>query len=486
MTSADIAKRFANDRPGFELVHFEDVALPYYRLVLDALIQERKPIGPVEEFVLRGIDAGLDQIDDLCGLLGLERQVVEQAVVALNQVDNVDYRLEGESRVLRITPLGTRALSGWKEMIPVREEVLIGFDRLTWTPTGRHYRSLLRPRDARDMGLTLLPPRLKKRLRPADVDLDLAQRALETIARKSLTDASVIAIKDVGNHQMFLRGLALVYAAESGEDQQVAIAIDGRISEEHETSFASIDGPSRSGLTVDGPAPEDERPQLPDGAEMSPDSERVVVDLERRIATATASVHRARTMTATAEAASGDTLDSEQDRDELVADLEKAQADLAALPVRSIQTFEHRALLEEALDSADRRLLIISPWMRGDVVNANFTGRLRSRLNAGASVHIGWGIGDEDDERGRQPLKLLERVERDFSSFVLRRLGNTHAKILIWDDNLVVTSFNWLSFRGDRKRTFRQEEGILISTAGLVDEEYKKYRSQITAADHSG
>ena len=229
MTSpAAVARRFAGYRPGFELVHYEEVGLPYYRLVLDALVQQRKPIGPIEEFLLRSVEAGLDRIDDITGLLGVERALLERAVVALNQQDHIDYRLEGEARVLRITPLGTRALSGWKEMTPGRDEVLIGFDRLTWMPTGRHYRSLIRPQDARAAGLRILPPRLKKRLRPPDIDLDAAQIALEDVARQSLKNADLIAVKDVGNHQMVLPAVALVYASEASDDQQVAIVIDGR------------------------------------------------------------------------------------------------------------------------------------------------------------------------------------------------------------------------------------------------------------------
>ena len=78
MTSpATTARRFAGHRPGFELIHYEAVGLPYYRLVLDAVIQQRN-IGPIEEFVLRSVEAGLDEIDDITGLLGVERALVEQ------------------------------------------------------------------------------------------------------------------------------------------------------------------------------------------------------------------------------------------------------------------------------------------------------------------------------------------------------------------------------------------------------------------------
>ena len=480
MTSpAATARRFAGYRPGFELVHYEEVGLPYYRLVLDALIQQRKPIGPIEEFLLRSVEAGLDRIDDITGLLGVERALLERAVVALNQQDHLDYRLEGEARVLRITPLGTRALSGWKEMTPGRDEVLIGFDRLTWMPTGRHYRSLIRPQDARAAGLRILPPRLKKRLRPPDIDLDAAQIALEDVARQSLKNADLIAVKDVGNHQMVLPAVALVYASEASDDQQVAIVIDGRPSEDHETAFAEIDGPTRSGLLVEGRAPDDEQPDLALSHTLTVGDRATVRELEQRIATASAALQRAHTLTETAAASAVEDAEASGFKSASASDLEEAEQELAALSVRTIQTYEHRALLEEALTNTKRRLLVISPWIRGDVVDSTFLRQLGDRLNTGTDVHIGWGIGDGEDGRERAPLQRLRELSERYDRFVLRRLGNTHAKILIWDDHLVVTSFNWLSFRGDRDRGFRQEEGILITASDVVEPEYEKYRSQI-------
>jgi hypothetical protein len=55
------------------------------------------------------------------------------------------------------------------------------------------------------------------------------------------------------------------------------------------------------------------------------------------------------------------------------------------------------------------------------------------------------------------------------------RLGDTHAKILIKDsDFYAVTSFNWLSFKGDPNRTFRDEQGVLLQEPGLVDQKFNE------------
>jgi phosphatidylserine/phosphatidylglycerophosphate/cardiolipin synthase-like enzyme len=64
-------------------------------------------------------------------------------------------------------------------------------------------------------------------------------------------------------------------------------------------------------------------------------------------------------------------------------------------------------------------------------------------------------------------------LEQRYANFRFKRLGNTHAKVLIKDSEFVaVTSFNWLSFRGDPDKTFRDEQGTLIQQAEHVENKF--------------
>ena len=480
----ETARKYAGARPGFELIEFLEVGIPFYRLQLDALVQRQKPVGPIEEFVLRSVDAGLDSIADVSGLLGLDRVLVERSVVELSRQDQLDYRVQDDRRVLKITSQGQKALAGWREFLPNREELYVGFDRLLWKVTGRHFRALLRPRDAREAGLTELPPRRTRRVDSAELDLDQTERAIGEILRTSMQELDLLSVIDVGNFRMVLPAVALVFASTDDGHQQVGIAVDGRMSEAHGLAFAEIDGPKRVGLVAEGIAGEDERPELPADVLDRRVGPADVARLEAQIAGAVVDLDRAETETATA-AGSG-TPEEQQDAqaalDRSAEAVGQARKKLGELPVRSIQTYEHRALLEEALSTAERRLLIISPWIRGDVVNSGFLARLRARAERKVAIHIGWGIDDTDDDRGRDAAQRLSKLSDEFDTVSVNRLGNTHAKVLIWDDHLVVTSFNWLSFSGDPRRRFRQEEGTLITDASYVEQEYTKYSEQITSA----
>lgn len=87
----------------------------------------------------------------------------------------------------------------------------------------------------------------------------------------------------------------------------------------------------------------------------------------------------------------------------------------------------------------------------------------------------------ETDRPDADPEALadLERLVRRHPSFHLKRLGRTHAKVLLSDRRyVIVTSFNWLSFRGDPKRTFRDERGTLVALPEYVDGQFNDWRAR--------
>ncbi|MHC5721195.1 MAG: phospholipase D-like domain-containing protein, partial [Nostoc sp.] len=100
-------------------------------------------------------------------------------------------------------------------------------------------------------------------------------------------------------------------------------------------------------------------------------------------------------------------------------------------------------------------------------------------------IFIGYGLGEKDEKRSSadiQAEKNLQKLASQYSkTFTLKRLGDTHAKILISDTKFAVaTSFNWLSFKGERDRTFRDERGTLVSDSHKIDELFDKLLKRLT------
>ena len=152
--------------------------------------------------------------------------------------------------------------------------------------------------------------------------------------------------------------------------------------------------------------------------------------------------------------------------------------------VEMVAVYDHPKLLREALAQARELLIIISPWITDAVVDKMFLNALGERLRHGVDVHIGYGLGVE--ERVPQAIRKLEQLAREHANFRLVRLGDTHAKMLIKDDDwLVTTSFNWLSFRGDPKRTFREEWGTRIAIPDQVRNQASKILKRLDTAASS-
>jgi phosphatidylserine/phosphatidylglycerophosphate/cardiolipin synthase-like enzyme len=172
--------------------------------------------------------------------------------------------------------------------------------------------------------------------------------------------------------------------------------------------------------------------------------------------------------------------DAEQRERELLAALE-------SLSVRHLPVYEHPQYMQRAFENAQRRILIVSPWVRAEVVDTEFLGRLRKALDRNVDVYIGYGIGD--DGRERRPARAIERdkaaegelrrVAERYRNFHLAKFGDTHAKVLVCDSRFsIVSSFNWLSFRGDRHLRFRDERGMYVGIPEKVDALFDEYVSR--------
>ncbi len=76
----------------------------------------------------------------------------------------------------------------------------------------------------------------------------------------------------------------------------------------------------------------------------------------------------------------------------------------------------------------------------------------------------------------RKAEDALEQLAAAYPNLTFKRLGDTHAKILVVDDRFViVTSFNWLSYKGDPNLPFRDERGTLVTVKSEIDRIYDDY-----------
>ncbi|WJK40486.1 hypothetical protein O7608_29525 [Solwaraspora sp. WMMA2056] len=439
-----LALRFQGSRPGWDLVAIVDAAIPVTLVSADVLAQDRKKLPPLDEFILRFLAADVVTVEDLTGLLGLPEAIVTDAIAGQLSSDNIAYRHHLNRKTLALTGRGRVTARELASVSPVNVELPLIFDRLLWRIRPYDDGQTISRSEAQRDDVVILPELRPHKVATTDITAAEINSILQT---DGLAEREVLVVKGVRQRpaKRFMSAKLMVFADASREEVQLAVVVDDELSQEHEMALLSLGGASRIGIKAE---PAEPRPLLSDELE----SLRVPLEEVTR---------------------------------QQAESLSDGQRDEVALPVdmpevRGIGVFEHPGLLDEALTQASRRVLIVSPWIKRNVVNTSFLGKLEQRLRRNVSVHIAYGIDPGDPECHEDAVRKLSNLAGRYPDrFTFTRLRRTHAKVLIYDDVWITTSFNWLSFQGSADRTYRMEEGTLVRSKELVDENYQKYLSLI-------
>ncbi|MFF9074522.1 hypothetical protein OIU91_41090 (plasmid) [Streptomyces sp. NBC_01456] len=451
-----LAVRFHNARPGLELVAIIDAALPVALITADVLAQDRKRLALLDEFVLRLVNNKVPSEASIAGMLGLPERMVSQTVADHFSADNLTYTLPApgqpsSTRNLRLTARGEQTAREMAAITPVRVDQPVVYDQLLGKvrPYDRH---TVIPRGQSEETDTLMLPAAHAGL----VEIgDISAADINALLReRGNTDREVLQVRGISQAKArrVMPAKVLVYADPDRTDIQLGVVVDGELSHHHEIALISLGGAASLGIKVE-PAPD--RPVL------DPDLEKARVALPE--------VTQQRAEQAALQVGSASPTPVAPAGPELLQD-----------EIRAIGVFEHPELLDEALTQAHRRLLIISPWIKNAIITTEFLGKLESRLARGVPVHIAYGYEENDTRTDQAAVRKLGNLAARYpAKFTFTRLKSTHAKVLVYDDVWVTTSFNWLSFRGDPDRTYRMEEGSLVRNRQVADAQYDRYTDLI-------
>lgn len=471
MTASEIAEKFAV-RPGFRLVDYIEVGLPVYNVVLQASTLLRKKISPLEEFVMRCVQLGMQDCGEISQFLGLDQQFVEGVVSGLVQDNNVCLAgvAESNEQALKLTQKGCKSLEEAETIVPEERTFSIFFDALLRKPALFRER-LLKFKDLREQGFREIPSAPPRQPKVNDFPIKEVELLLRQLGGSG-EKRDLLTIKRVERcTRLFRYAVALLYRSIDGDEPVVDFVVDSKLSSEYGNAFARADGLRRLG--IESAVPSEQvlvaAPDLPPRSALE-ETERKAIQVQAEIHQAT---HRLQ--------ASKDEVERKELGERLrdaVAKLAEIEAERKLRRVRQVYVYEHQQLLDRALTKSHTRLLIISPWIRAQVIDKEFMDKLRTALRRGVEVYIGYGIsrdGDNDRPADKAAEEKLQKLSTQFGNFVFRRLGDTHAKVLICDSTFIVTgSFNWLSFRGDPDRTFRDEQSTLVEIPEHIDEVFRE------------
>jgi hypothetical protein len=493
-----IARRYAH-RPGCRFVGAQEVGIAVYLMDLRVIIIEPRDIPPVDEFLLRAIDLTVGAPAELSRFLGLDSRTVDSRLVELRRAELIELDPVNEAGAVRcrLTVKGKSATDSLQQTelseVTLPQVAYHGFLRRPLPIRDEH---LLRPRDLRDLGLRAIPAIPGRPPRPEEIRLvELAEVIRQYwVRRKKGKTPELVSVRSVLRdvRTMYQRAVLLQYEPIGRNKQpQLAFAVDGVVNDEYEKAFAACKGHERIPDLVDNGyrstaavAADVIMPHLVKA--LGPIGD--VDEIQEKLDVIDQAVEEKETIVAVE--------DRPDTKRQLLADLERERRERAELEkklferkVKRLKTHECRPLMLAALRDAKERVVIVSAFLSTKAVDDEFLKLLENALARNVQVWIAYGMGGEHG--GHQHKREnssdwtfaeedLKKLERKYASvFHLRDLGGTHEKILIRDEDFVVSgSFNWLSFRGERGWRLRYEDALQVIEAAVIKEYFQEITSR--------
>ena len=417
---------------GFEKCASKSVALPHTVWKLDIEVEFDRSLTLAEETILRLIEAGVSDPEQIAQLMGVDPGVIVPAtIVAL-----LSKGLLGQIERLTIMPLGKQALRDQRvktsqtyEDVEVRHDPYE--DGFLWKYDAEEFKVA---RAVRDEGLEALPlvrelKGLEVEVRHAEIQslLDRFGMPFETEEdRKKHSTRDITRVRAKHSYQAWRPAELEVWFNKERQEWDWRLLYQGG---EDQHISAVLRQMRADGIEI---LPLEDRPRdVPAG----PVGEQL---------------HQA------VEVAS--------------------QAPRSAL----LQTEEHRDALREAILDARRELIVVSPWLTTAAVDGELLGWLDQALKKHHDLRVVVGYGIEQDA-GQQNRKAYDQRQairrlntlgnRHRGRLETIEIGHTHEKVVICDRRYaIVTSFNWLSFNPKPGKGIRRETGYRVEDPAAVED----------------
>ncbi len=376
---------------GMLLIDYLPIGLPIYLMSVDSLIAEKRNLVPVEEFILKAVQAGVRSSADVIGLLGLGGDYGAKVVQSLS-----DDEYLATTPNLTLRPKGVAVLSEAGER-QIYEKTI----SLAWNPlTQGAIKTRLTLESGRALALErivrLAPPTTRL---PALVDLPLEQ-----LPGSQLRDGEQVIryLAVLRRTQRYIPAVLLMYARGKGREPLARVVIDGVIDHPSSDAIAKHELLQRLGLDSlfnrrAGAMAVDQRIK-PLNILQGHGSLADLLKLKSTLQLGIAGLGRQDSDVAAAK------LDIKK------AELAMVQQQLEQIPVRSLLPFEVPQLVDYALQRAKRDVLITTTLPLDVRLTSLRLLLLSQALKRGVKVRILISDRPAEDEWMEGPGLLLRKL----------------------------------------------------------------------------
>lgn len=478
MTIDELAKAKANSIPNSKLVKYYEAALPQYHMEVVLTLLKTKKLSVLQEFILKFLNAGEDDITSIRTFLGVNSSVINNAISELNKSNLASVDIFRSK--IRITDKGEEALKEAMTNVPEDVEYVIYVDGLLGT-IYLDTRKLYSQKDVTIHGLTSVVPAID---RP-----DLEYLSYEEVKRavslfkknhafeKDKLEGDLLEISALNKvYVEYKKTSVLVFMNERTNDIELQVYEGNTRNDEYGIALQKLYNSNTKVFEFDSLHEADRTDEHPltsllplEIIESAKEYSNKSNGLEREILSLSSQLKNAKDNNALGNGHHEET-DTERIRflEQKISEMESERKGAD----RVLSTYDHRPLLIDALKNAKHSVVIISPWIKSSGVNNHIINLIENALQKKTKVIIGYGISEKEDNDQWILRRLHDIKKRNYGDkLYLIKLNNTHEKVLIKDNEfMVITSFNWLSFKGDPKKGFRQETGYYTESKEAISQ----------------
>lgn len=485
MTIEELAQKNSNAVAGYDLVKYFEAASPVYKIELRFTMQKKKPLSILQEFILRFLKENVMSTDTICAFLGINPDVVFNAIADLRANDLLTVDIYREN--LKLTDKGRKVLDKASVIVPEELSFSVMMDGLTgdvFIDTKRYYKG----NELKDNTMVPLKTALN---RPSieDISYEKLNNAIKQYrisnGKNSFFEGDLLSINEVEKvYTEYKKIYVLVYYNYEKETMELRAFEKSARRQEYETIILRMQNENLHQIDFDKKTVVDELNERPllnsiprEIIEEAEEFENKKADYQKQIDVLKTQIIDFNEQIDSEVVPEKEKITATQQVKILKKQLEELQNKQESAN-RILNTYDHRPLFLKALKDAQKQVIIVSPWIKRSGVNNEVLLLIEKALQKKVQVVIGYGISDDQDSDPKILKKLEDMRKKSYGNYLtLISLNNTHEKVLICDnDFLVITSFNWLSFRGDPKFGFRQETGYYTE----IKEGIKKMKENLS------
>jgi hypothetical protein len=446
------------------VIDCQPIGYPFHVLNVDLTYLADRQLQLAEEFVMKCISQELNNQREIAFFLGMDENLIEKVLSELLSKDLIK-----REDFFKLTELGLDGLEKQTILAPISETKTFYIDALNGKLREMREKSLLKSFDSKNNNL--LNKIIKKPRKGHIEDIVDYYEQIEKLLQNfnSSNRIELIQVNNIEKVYTQWHELFLVLYQRNPDDKEIEYEIfsRGNIQVEYRTTIEQLYAggnkildPIFKEIEQDKLSPDN----LGEGKILSPINDEDIKAVERLSVKLHSLDDDADSFTD-----SKNQSIKKEERRKLKQQLDqlKTQSKISEI----IHTYEHRNYLFKALKEAKQRLMIVSPWITGYVVDQNFLEMLEETLKRKIQVYIFYGLKSSSQQNNPISIQRLEELSTQYKNLRFEKVKNTHRKILVCDAEFgIVTSFYFLSFRADPNLTYRDELGVIIRDSATIED----------------